>query len=74
MQRLVVCAVGQSYAVCVLAMWLPVGLSQTRTTSKPHLPPPKSDKISRRWEFPPTRYFGMCGPRMAKISQQPGVV
>ena len=29
---------------------------------------PKKHKISRRCEFPPTRYFGMCGPRIAKIS------
>ena len=69
-----VCAVGQSCAVCVLAMWLQVGLSHARTTSTPHLSSKKTHKISRRWEFPPTRYFGMCGPCMAKMPQLPRVV
>ena len=69
-----VCAVGQSCAVCVLVLWLQVGLSQARTTSKPHLSSEINNKVSRKWEFPPTRYFGLCGPRITKISQQPGVV
>ena len=55
LQRLVVCAVGQSCAVCVLAMWPQVGFSQARTTSKPHISSKQNHKISRRWEFPLTR-------------------
>ena len=43
-----VCAVGQSCAVCVLAIWLQVGLSQARATSNPHLSSKKTRKISRR--------------------------
>ena len=39
-----VCAVGQSCAVCVLAMGLQVGFSQARATSKPHLSPKKNTK------------------------------
>ena len=66
-----VCAVGQSCAVWVLAMWLQVRLSQARI-SKPHLSSKKKHKISRMWEFPPRRYFGMCGPRRAKYPNSPG--
>ena len=73
-QRLVVCVfVGQSCAVCVLAMWLQVGLSQART-SKPHLSSKTNIYIAKVGIPTYARYFGMCGPRMAKISQQPGVV
>ena len=41
-----VCAVRLSCAVCVLAMWLQVGLSQARTTSKPHFSSKKNTKYS----------------------------
>ena len=69
-----VCAVGLSCAVCVLTMWLQVSLFQAQTTRKPHISSKNNNKKLRRWELPPTRYFGMCEPRMANISQQPGVV
>ena len=42
-----VCAVGQSCAVCVLAMRLQVGLSQARTTSKLHISSKKITKITK---------------------------
>ena len=69
-----VCAVGQS--VCCVC-W-PCGRRwvspRHEQQVKLHTSSKTDNKTSRRWEFPPTRYFGMCGPRLAKISQQPGVV
>ena len=56
-----VCAVGQSCAVCVLAMWLEVGLSQALTTSEPH-------------GILTYAIFWYVRTTYGEISQQPGVV
>ena len=70
---LVVCVLLGSHVLC--ACW-PCGCRwvSPRHEQVNRIFPKKNHKISRRWEFPPTRYFGMCEPRILKISQQPGVV
>ena len=71
-QRLCV-LLGSQGTVCA-GMWLQMGLSPRPWQPKLHISSKPRAHISLWWELSPSRCFGMCGPRIAKISHHPGVV